>query len=141
MPDNFPSLNVDALKQNNRKWKPNNCPYRLCKIYMNVVGSLWYDTQPEFFLLWNQLDEKNVLRYILSKQKPDYFSCLQSFLCFMLKPVSWLALPVSRMVFTWNLEMYEVVEINVFLASFKGFFFSYVCVIFFLIYFFAYSQL
>ena len=122
MPDNFPSLNVDALKQNNRKWKPNNCPYRLCKIYMNVVGSLWYDTQPEFFLLWNQLDEKNVLRYILSKQKPDYFSCLQSFLCFMLKPVRWLALPVSRMVFTWNLEKYEVVEINVFLAGFKGFF-------------------
>ena len=105
MSDNFPSLNVEALKQNFRKWKSNSCPRRLCRVYVNNVGSLWYDIQLEFFLLWNQLNENKVLRYILWRQKPDYFSYLQSFLCFILKPVSWFALQVSRIVFTSNWEM------------------------------------
>ena len=35
----FKDLNtVSALKAAIRKWKPNNCPYRLCKTYIGNVG-------------------------------------------------------------------------------------------------------
>ena len=41
LPSEFKDLNtVSAFKAAIRKWKPNNCPYRLCKTYIGNVESI-----------------------------------------------------------------------------------------------------
>ena len=41
VPSEFKGLNtVSAFKAAIRKWKPNNCPCRLCKTYIRNVGSI-----------------------------------------------------------------------------------------------------
>ena len=41
LPEDYETIgNLDAFKIKIKKWKPENCPCRLCKIYIDRVGFL-----------------------------------------------------------------------------------------------------
>ena len=42
LPDDYKTIqNLDAFKIKIKKWKPENCPCRLCKVYIDRVGFLY----------------------------------------------------------------------------------------------------
>ena len=39
LPDGLKNANsIEAFKMHIKKWKPENCPFRLCKVYVQNVG-------------------------------------------------------------------------------------------------------
>ena len=41
LPDDYKTMqNLDTFKIKIKKWKPENCPCRLCKVYIDRVGFL-----------------------------------------------------------------------------------------------------
>ena len=42
LPDYYKDIdNVNTFMTKIEKWKPKNCPCRLCKVYTNYISSVW----------------------------------------------------------------------------------------------------
>ena len=59
LPDDCKDIeNLSIFKNKVKKWKPGNCPCRLCKTYINNVGFIWerekkaWNIQAAFLQLW-----------------------------------------------------------------------------------------
>ena len=85
VPDKLKQLvDIHAFKKEIKKWKPENCPCRLCKTYISHVGFIWsfkfvlvfeytFRSSPPEAILWSLLLRENALTWSSSSAFTAHF--------------------------------------------------------------------
>ena len=69
-PDDYKTIqNLDTLKIKIKKWKPENCPSMLCKVYNDRVGFLQKKVKKAELFFTEQVIWYNVVKTLSSQSK------------------------------------------------------------------------